>query len=71
MMKPALIFCYWLRRSQSVLLITEIMAGRWFSPSYAKAAERFGDACENIRKEGHKINHERLDLGLIGPDDCL
>ena len=45
------------------------MAGHWFSPSYAEAARRFSDACEKIRGNGHAIRHERLELGLTGPDD--
>ena len=43
-------------------------AGRWFSRSYAEAAGRFTLALQDCESAGHMVRHERLELGLVGPE---
>ena len=40
---------------------------RWFSNSYTEAADRFLSACEDLRRAGHSVESERLEIGLEGP----
>ena len=45
------------------------MEGRfWFANSYAEAAGRFLIACDDLREAGHKVENERLEIGMNGPD---
>ena len=45
------------------------MEGRfWFANSYAEAAGRFLIACDDLREAGHKVENERLEIGMTGPD---
>ena len=42
--------------------------GFWFANSYAEAAGRFLIACDELREAGHKVENERLEIGMTGPD---
>jgi len=42
--------------------------GFWFANSYAEAAGRFLIACDDLREAGHKVENERLEIGMTGPD---
>ena len=42
--------------------------GFWFANSYAEAAGRFLIACDDLRDAGHKVESERLEIGMTGPD---
>ena len=45
------------------------MEGRfWFANSYAEAAGRFLIACDDLRESGHKVESERLELEMKGPE---
>ena len=35
---------------------------------YAEAAGRFLIACDDLRNAGHKVENERLEIGMTGPD---
>ena len=39
----------------------------WFSLSYAEAMGRFLGACDGLRRVGHRVENERLNIGLEGP----
>ena len=42
--------------------------GFWFANSYAEAAGRFLIACGDLKEAGHKVENERLEIGMTGPD---
>ena len=42
--------------------------GFWFANSYAEAAGRFLIACNDLREAGHKVESERFEIGMTGPD---
>lgn len=44
------------------------MARLWFSKSYAEAAGRFAIACQELENSGHKVSHQRLQIGHQGPE---
>mgnify|MGYP001174364974 FL=1 len=44
------------------------MSNRWFSQSYSEAAGRFSMACDSLREGNHQVRHERLMLGMEGPE---
>ena len=50
------------------LLALVVMGRRWFSNSYAEAAGRFTIACQDLTSAGHKVTHQRLKLGMKGPE---
>ena len=50
------------------LLGLVVMARRWFSNSYAEAAGRFAIACQDLISAGHNVTHQRLKLGMKGPE---
>ena len=50
------------------LLALIMMARLWFSKSYAEAAGRFAIACQELTSAGHNVSHQRLKLGIKGPE---
>ena len=42
--------------------------GFWFANSYAEAAGRFMIACDDLREAGHKVESQRLEIGMTGPE---
>jgi hypothetical protein len=50
------------------LLGLVVMARRWFSNSYAEAAGRFAIGCQDLISAGHNVTHQRLKLGMKGPE---
>jgi hypothetical protein len=50
------------------LLALVVMGRRWFSNSYAEAAGRFAIACQDLTSAGHNVTHQRLKLGMKGPE---
>ena len=50
------------------LLALVVMGRRWFSNSYAEAAGRFAIACQDLISAGHNVTHQRLKLGMKGPE---
>ena len=50
------------------LLALIMMARLWFSKSYAEAAGRFTIACQELTSAGHNVSHQRLKLGIKGPE---
>ena len=44
------------------------MSSLWFSKSYSEAAGRFSIACDLFKENNHEITHDRLMLGLEGPE---
>lgn len=50
------------------LLGLVVMARRWFSNSYAEAAGRFAIGCQDLIFAGHNVTHQRLKLGMKGPE---
>ena len=50
------------------LLALIMMARLWFSKSYAEAAGRFAIACQELTSAGHNVSHQRLKLGIQGPE---
>lgn len=44
------------------------MSSLWFSKSYSEAAGRFSIACDLLKQNEHQVRHERLMLGLEGPE---
>ena len=42
--------------------------GFWFANSYAEAAGRFLIACDDLRESGHKVENQRLEIGMTGPE---
>ena len=42
--------------------------GFWFANSYAEAAGRFLIACGDLQEAGHKVENERLEIGMTGPE---
>ena len=50
------------------LLALVVLARLWFSKSYAEAAGRFAIACQELTLAGHNVSHQRLKLGIKGPE---
>ncbi len=50
------------------LLALVVLARLWFSKSYAEAAGRFAIACQELTSAGHNVSHQRLKLGIKGPE---
>ena len=50
------------------LLASVVLARLWFSKSYAEAAGRFAIACQDLTLAGHNVSHQRLKLGIKGPE---
>ena len=50
------------------LLALIMLARLWFSKSYAEAAGRFAIACQELTSAGHNVSHQRLKLGIKGPE---
>ena len=50
------------------LLASVVLARLWFSKSYAEASGRFAIACQELTSAGHNVSHQRLKLGIKGPE---